>query len=111
MKDEVEKIDINKLVNFPTSLNNLETKKDNLDVGKLNFVPVDLKKLNDIVANKVVKYTKFNIIKTKVNSVENKVLYATTFHNTFHIIISYNSNSYKSIRHRKTKFREKNRRC
>ena len=33
-----------KLVSFPTSLNNLKTNVDDLDVGKLKTVPVDLKK-------------------------------------------------------------------
>ena len=44
MKAEVDKVDINKLVNIPTSLNNFETKVDDLDVGKLKTVPVDIKK-------------------------------------------------------------------
>ena len=35
LKVEVDKLDINKLVNVPTSLNNLITKVDDLDVGKL----------------------------------------------------------------------------
>ena len=67
---EVDKLDINKLANVPTSLNNLKTKVYDLDVGKLKTVPLDLKKLSDVVANEVVKNTKFNILKTKVNSLE-----------------------------------------
>ena len=51
-------------------MNNLKTKVDDLDVGKLKTVPVDLKKLSDVVANEVVKNTKFNTLKTKVNSLE-----------------------------------------
>ena len=73
MKAEVDKLDINKLVNVPTSLNNLKTKVDDLDVGKLKTVPVDSKKLSDVVANEVVKNTKFNTLKTKVNSLEKKI--------------------------------------
>ena len=42
LKAEVDKIDINKLVNVPTTLNNLKTKVDDLDVGKLKNVSVDL---------------------------------------------------------------------
>ena len=42
LKAEVDKLDINKLVNVSTSLNNLKTKVDDLDVGKLKPVPVDL---------------------------------------------------------------------
>ena len=44
MKAEVEKIDINKLVNVPTSLNNLKPNIDDSDVGKFKIVLVDLKK-------------------------------------------------------------------
>ena len=62
MKAEVDKLDINKLVNFPTSLNNLKIKVDDLDVGKLRTVPVDLKTLSDVVDNKVVKTTKFSTL-------------------------------------------------
>ena len=59
LKAEVDKLDINKLTNFPTILNNLKTKVDDLDVGKLKTVHVDLKKLSDAVDNEVVKNTKF----------------------------------------------------
>ena len=38
LKAEVDKLDFNKLVNVPTSLNNLKTKVDDLDVGKLRTV-------------------------------------------------------------------------
>ena len=78
MKAEVDKLELNKLVNVPTSLNNLETKVDDLDVGKLKTVPVDLKKLSDVVHNEVLKNTKFNTLKTKVNSLEKKIPDATT---------------------------------
>ena len=69
MKAEVDKLDINKLVNVKTSLNNLKTKVDDLDVGKLKTVPIDLKKLSDDVVDELVKNTKFN---TKVKSLEKK---------------------------------------
>ena len=78
MKAEVHKPDINKLVNVPTSLNNLKTKVDDLDVGKLKAVPVDFKKLSGAVDNEVVKNTKFNTLKTKVNNLEKKIPEATT---------------------------------
>ena len=48
-------MDINKLVNFPTGLNDLKTKIDDSDVDKLKTVLVDLKKLSDAVSNKVIK--------------------------------------------------------
>ena len=73
MKAEVDKLDINKLVNFPTSLNCLKTKVDYLDVCKLKTVPRDLKKISDVVKN-----TKFNTLKTKVSSLEKKIPDATT---------------------------------
>ena len=43
MKAEIDKLEINKLTNFPTSLHNLKAKVDDLDVGKLKTVPVDCK--------------------------------------------------------------------
>ena len=49
MKAEVDNLDINKLVNVPTSLNNLKTKVDDLDNGELKTVPLALKKLSDIL--------------------------------------------------------------
>ena len=78
LKAKVNKLGINKSVNVPTSLNNLNTKVDDLDVGKLETVPVGLKKLSDVVDNEVVKNTKFNTLKTKVNNLEKKILDATT---------------------------------
>ena len=39
LKAEVDKIDIIKLVNVPTSLNSLKITLDNLDVSKLKTVP------------------------------------------------------------------------
>ena len=68
MKAEVDKLDINQLVNVPTSLNNLKTKEDDLDACKLKTVPVDLKKLSDIVYNEVFKNTKLIKLKAKVNN-------------------------------------------
>ena len=50
LKAEVDKLDINKLNNVPTGLNNLKTKANDLDVGKSKTVPVDLKKtLTEVV--------------------------------------------------------------
>ena len=66
------------MVNVTTSLNNLKTKLDDLDIGKLKTAHIDLKTLSDIVDNEVVKNTKFNTLKTKVNNLEKKVPDATT---------------------------------
>ena len=70
MKAEVDKLDFNKLVNVPTILNYLKTKVDDLDVGKLKIFSVDLKKLSNAEYNEVVKNTKFNTLKTKVNNLK-----------------------------------------
>ena len=78
LKAEVDKVEINKLTNISTSLNNLKTKVNYLDVDKLKTVPVDMEKLSDVVGNEVVKKTKFNTIKAKVNNLENKIPDATT---------------------------------
>ena len=78
LKAEVDKLDINNLVNVPTSLNNLKTKVDDLGAIKWKTVPVDLRKLSDVVDNEVVKNTKFNTLKTKVNILEKKIPDATT---------------------------------
>ena len=40
-------------------------------------LPVDLKKLSDVVDNEVVKNTKFNTLKTKANNLEKKIPDAT----------------------------------
>ena len=60
LKAEVDKLDINKLVHVSTSLNNMKTKVDDLDVGKLKIVPVDFKKISDVVDNEIVKNKKKN---------------------------------------------------
>ena len=78
MNAEVDKLDINKFVNVPTSLNSLKIKVDDLDVVKLKTIPVDFKKLSHLVHNEVIKNTKFNTLETKVNNLEKKILEATT---------------------------------
>ena len=65
-------------MNVPTSLNNLKTKVNHLDVGKQKNVSVDLKELSDVIDNEVIKNKKFNILKTKVNNLEKKTPDATT---------------------------------
>ena len=62
MKAEADNLDINKLGNVPTIVNNLIAKLDDLDVDKLKAVPVDLKNLSDAVDSKVVKNEKFNTL-------------------------------------------------
>ena len=72
MKAEVDKLDINKSVNVPTSLNNLKTKVGNLDVCKLKTVPIGMKNLSVVVSKEVVKNTRFNTLSTKAKNLEKK---------------------------------------
>ena len=95
LKVDVDKWDINKLVNFPSTLNNLKIKVDDLDIGKLKTVPVNLKNLSDAVDNEVVKNTKFNTLNTKVNNLEKINSWCNYI------------NSCKSIQHRQVPFIEK----
>ena len=78
LKAKVDKLDINKLVNVPTSLDNLKTRIGDWDVDKLKIVSVDLKKLSDVVDNEIVKNTKFNTLKTKANNLQKKIPDVTT---------------------------------
>ena len=64
----MNKLDINELVNVPTSLNDLKLKVDDLDVGKLKYVHVGLKKSSNVVANEVVKNRKFITLKKKLKT-------------------------------------------
>ena len=53
-----------------TTLANLKTEVDKLDINKLVPVPVDLSKLSDVVKNDVVKKTDYN---AKIAEIENKI--------------------------------------
>ena len=55
MKVDLDKLNIDKFINVRTSFNNLKTKVNGLDAGKLKTTPVDLKKLSDVVDNELVK--------------------------------------------------------
>ena len=72
-KAEVDKLDINKLVNVPSSMKTLKKDVDDLDVGKLKTASVDSKKLSDVVNNKNVKNTMFNTLKTKAEKLDKKM--------------------------------------
>ena len=73
MKAGVDEPDIDILINVLSGFNNLKTKVNDLDVGKLKIVTVDLKRLSDLVSEEVVKTTKYNKLNLKVNNIENKV--------------------------------------
>ena len=59
-------------------MNKLKTKENDLCVSKMKIAPADLKKLSDLVDSQVVKNTKFNTLKTKVNKRNKKIPDATT---------------------------------
>ena len=52
LKVEINKLDTNKLINALTDLNDLRAKIDDLDLGKLKMVPIDLEKVSDLVDTK-----------------------------------------------------------
>ena len=56
--------------NVQSGLNSLKSKLDDLDVRKLKTVPVNLKKLSDIVDNDVVKKTVYDQLLKKVNAID-----------------------------------------
>ena len=78
LKAEVDKLDVNKLFNVTSSLDNLKAKVEDLNVGKLKTIPLDLKKLSDAMGNEVVTNVRFNPLKTKVNSLEKNIPDAST---------------------------------
>ena len=66
------------MVNVPTSLNALKTNLVDLDVSKLKTVPLDVKKLSDVVDKEGVINTKFNTLKTQVTKLNKTIPDATT---------------------------------
>ena len=55
LKSDIDKLDIDKLKNIPTNLDNLKSNVDKIDVDKLVPVPVDLGKLSDVVKMMLLK--------------------------------------------------------
>ena len=55
LKREADKLNINKLVNFPTGFDKVKVKVDDTDIGKLKTVLVVLKSLSNLVDNKLLK--------------------------------------------------------
>ena len=66
------------MVKVPTCLNDLKTKADDLDVGKLKTVPIDLKKSSDVMDKQVFQKTAFNTLNIQVNNLEKNLLDAST---------------------------------
>ena len=73
-----DKLNVDKVVNAPTGLNNFSKEVNNLDFGKLKAAPVNLEKLIDLLSKKVLKNTKFNPLNMKVNNLEKKIPDAST---------------------------------
>ena len=57
-----------------SGVNNLKIKLDDLDVGKLKAVSVDLKKISDVVSKEIVKRTVYNKLNAKLNNLEIKTV-------------------------------------
>ena len=70
LKSNVDELDIDKLKNMLTNLNNLKSKVDKLDVDKLATTPVDFSKLSYVVKNDVVKKDVYN---AKIKNMEDKI--------------------------------------
>ena len=70
LKSNTDKLDIDKLKNVPSNLNNLESKVDKLDVDKLVLVAIDLSKPSDVVKTNVVKKDVHN---AKIKNIEDKI--------------------------------------
>ena len=60
-------------------MKNLKAKVDDLHIGKLETVPIDLKKVSDLMIKEVVKMIVHSKLNTKVgNNLENKIPAAST---------------------------------
>ena len=70
LKYNAYKLDIDKLKNVPSNLNNLKSKVYKLDADKLVPVLVDLSKLSDVVKNNVVKR---DVLNAQIKSIEDKM--------------------------------------
>ena len=74
MRFQVGKVDTNKLINVPTSLNSLKAKVDDLDIDKLKTVAVDVNNIKDVVSKEVVRKRVFSKINAKNRNFGKKLL-------------------------------------
>ena len=70
LKSNIDELDIDKLKNVPTNLNNLQIKVNKLGVDKLVPIPVDVRKLSHLVKYDVVKK---DVCNAKVKNTEDKI--------------------------------------
>ena len=83
-KDDIKNITHENTSSFAlkTNLANLKTKVDKLDIDKLTTVPVDVRKLSNVVKNDVVKKTVYDNSVAKVNNMDTNGLVKKTDYNT-----------------------------
>ena len=65
-----------------SNLASLKTEVDKLDIEKLAPVPVDLRKLSDVVKNDVVRRTVYGKLVTKVNNIDATGFFLKTTYDT-----------------------------
>ena len=70
LKNNLDRLDIDKLKNVPTNISNLKSKVDKLNVDKLVPDSVDLSKLSNVVKNGAVKKDVYN---AKIKNIEDKI--------------------------------------
>ena len=75
LKSDVVKLDDDKLKNVPTNSSSLKSKVDKLDVANLVLVPIDLRKLSNVVKIYVVEKDTYN---AKIKNIECKIADITT---------------------------------
>ena len=67
-----------------TNLSSLKNEVDKLDIDKLATVPVDLSKISNVVRNDVVKKTVYDKLVSKVNNIDtNNFVLKTNFNTKF----------------------------
>ena len=65
-----------------TNLASLKTEADNLDIGKLAPVPVNLSKLSNIAKNDIVKKTVYDKLAAKLNNIDTSAFVLKTKYQT-----------------------------
>ena len=56
-----------------TGLSNLKTKIDELDIGNLKTIPIELKKFSDVVSREVEEKTVYDELNTKTSTLGKKI--------------------------------------
>ena len=61
------------MVKVSTGLSNLKTKIDELDIGNLKTIPIELKKFSDVVSREVEEKTVYDKLNTKASTLGKKI--------------------------------------